>query len=79
MSIGPVESLLLTVLFVAAPIHRAILIARWIANVVRGAVGSEVRGLGLDGRCARKIPDERYARGEIEREKYERMRRDLAS
>lgn len=32
---------------------------------------------GYDRRTARHVLDERYARGEIDRDEYERMRRDL--
>lgn len=32
---------------------------------------------GDDRRTARQILDERYARGEIDRDQYEQMRRDL--
>ena len=65
MSIGPVESAILTVLFIATPIGLAVLLGRYIAGVIRSAV--------------REILDERYARGEIGTEEYGRIRRDLAS
>ena len=78
MSIGPVESLILTAFFVAAPIVLAVALGRWLASVTRGAIRSELRKLDPGGRNAREILDERYARGEVGREEYETMRRDLA-
>lgn len=78
MSIGPVESSILTSLFLAALVVGAVLLARWLAGVIRSAVRSEVRGLGLGPHSAREVLDERYVRGEIGREEYEEIRRDLA-
>ena len=52
---------------------------------IRWAVGSGIRdaaeemGTSEGGRAARRILDERYARGEISRDEYERMRRDIES
>ncbi len=77
MSIGPFESYILTLLFFAAPILLAVLFGRWLAGVVRDAVRSEVQELGLNAGTVLEILDERYARGEIGREEYERMRREL--
>ena len=77
LSIGPVESSVLTVLFLAAPVVLAILLARWLARVVRSAIRSEARGLELGRSTAREVLDERYARCEIGCEEYERIRRDL--
>lgn len=50
---------------------------------IRWAVGGSVRdaakdtGITAGGRTARRILDERYARGEISRDEYELMRKDI--
>ena len=77
------ESAILTVLFIAAPIGLAVVLGRYIAGVVRNTIHNAIHGMSrsleVGGRTAREILDERYARGEIGREEYERIRRDLAS
>ena len=54
-----------------------VLLARWLAARIRAAVGEAIRKLDSGGRTAPEILDERYARGEIGREEFPRMRRDL--
>ena len=46
-------------------------VKRGVANGTRDATGKDQAG------GARRILDERYARGEISKEEYERMRRDV--
>jgi|SRR5581483_6663833 len=48
-----------------------------IAGLVRWLAGSATQGAGRE-RTARDVLDERYARGEIDREEYLRRRDDLA-
>lgn len=45
--------------------------------VLRAAVGTGPSQGGTPQRNAREILDERYARGEIDQDEYERKRRDL--
>lgn len=49
------------------------LAARW---VIGGAM-KDARSSGSESPPARQIPDERYAKGEIGRDEYEGMRRDI--
>jgi putative membrane protein len=59
------------------PLFMIVLLALVIAGIV-----ALVRWVGGDGggrvRTAREILDERYARGEIDREEYQRRRDDIA-
>jgi putative membrane protein len=66
MWLGPVFTLALLGLVIAG----IVALARWI-----GAGGSDGGGRA---RTAREILDERYARGEIDREEYQRRRDDIA-
>ena len=65
MVLGPVLTIILLVLLVALVVP----FIRWI-----GTGG----GGGPRARTARDVLDERYARGEIEREEYLRRREDIA-
>ena len=65
MFLGPVLGILLLALLIAA----VFAIVRWL---VPGGGGS-----GQQARTARNILDERYARGEIDREEYLRRRQDI--
>jgi len=49
----------------------AVLLVKWLFNAGTGRRGAEVGG-------AREILAERYARGEIDREEFEKKRRDLS-
>ena len=65
MWLGPLFMIALLALLVAA----IVALVRWIG----GSSGMERRV-----RTAREILDERYARGEIDREEYQRRRNDIA-
>lgn len=70
VGVGGVEILVGMILTLAIPIV-FFFVTRW-------AAGSAVRNAcPTEGRTARDILDERYARGEIWREEHERMRRDI--
>jgi len=66
MFLGPLFGILLLALLVAA----VFAIIRWLV--------SEGGSAGSRARTARDILDERYAKGEIDREEYMRRRQDLA-
>jgi putative membrane protein len=66
MFLGPLFGILLLALLIAA----GFAIFRWLVSE-GGSPSSRVR-------TARDILDERYAKGEIEREEYMRRRQDLA-
>ncbi len=65
MSFGP----LVMIAWLAVLVAVVVLIVRWLGGV--GAGGAE------SDRSARDILDERYARGEIDREEYQRRRQDI--
>jgi putative membrane protein len=71
MGLGMGLGLLLMLAFWAA----LVLGAAWLVKAVFSA-GESGRSHGATGR-PREILDERYARGEISREEYERIRKDL--
>ena len=74
-TVGPGLGVLLATLLPLAGLVAALYL------VVRWAVAAGIRDAGGEGvarvRTAREILDERYARGEIGPEDYERVRRDL--
>ena len=78
MGVGSTELLLITVLMVAVLAVPAVVLGRWLAGRLRSKVRRDLRGFGLARSSAREILYERYARGEIEREEYERVLQDLA-
>lgn len=49
-----------------------LLLALWAGRIIRRRIRS-----GSPGGDARRILDERYARGDLSRNEYEQMRRDL--
>lgn len=66
MWLGPIFMIALLALFVAA----IVALVRWVG----GSSGDGAERV----RTAREILDERYARGEIDREEYQRRRDDIA-
>ena len=62
------------ILFWALIILGIVALAKWLFTT-SGSVGSS----GGAGKAPLDIVKERYARGEIDREQYEQMRRDLES
>ena len=66
IGLGELVILVLFALFWAVVVVLVISMLRWIVG-------------GGQGRNARRILDERYARGELAREDYERMRRDIGA
>jgi putative membrane protein len=66
MWLGPLFMLIALVLLVAA----VVALVRWMSG---NSSGTSPRA-----RTAREILDERYARGEIDREEYQRRRNDIA-
>jgi putative membrane protein len=66
MFLGP----LLTIAFLALLIAAVFALVRWL--------GAGDGGAGRRGQTARDILDERYARGEIDREEYQRRRQDIS-
>ena len=67
MAFGPLWMVIWLLVFVAA----IVVIFRWLGD--KGGAGS-----GRSTRGAREILDERYARGEIDREEYMKRKQDLA-
>ena len=67
---GPGFGIVFMLLFWGLIIVGIVAIVKWLARPSAGA-GT------LPQKPARQILDERYARGEIEREEYEQKRRDL--
>ncbi|HYL88841.1 MAG TPA: SHOCT domain-containing protein [Burkholderiales bacterium] len=59
------------ILFWALVILGIVALAKWLFSVGGGA--------GSSGKSALDLLKERYARGEVSREQYEQMRRDLES
>lgn len=78
IGIGITELLIILILvfLIAVPIILIILALRWIAG---GGLRNVAEGpdAAMDGRTARQVLDERYARGEIGRDEYHQMRRDI--
>lgn len=66
---------LLYLLYVGAVLAALYLVVRW--AVAGGVVDASRKAPASGGQDARGILDARYAGGEISREEYERMRRDL--
>jgi len=62
-----------TILFWAVVILGIVALAKWLFS------GGGSAGSGGSGKSALDILKERYAKGEINREQYEQMRRDLGS
>jgi putative membrane protein len=80
-SIGSVEILILSILPVVVMFVLLYLVIKWAVSSALRSVSSAFReglreGLARD-HTAREILDERYARGEMGREEYEQMRRDI--
>jgi len=67
---GPGFGIVFMLLFWGLVIVGIVAIVKWLARPSAGAGTSPQKS-------ARQILDERYARGEIEREEYEQKRRDL--
>ncbi len=65
--------IIIGLLFMAIPLALLFFIIKWAV----GSAMKSARSSGTEGRSARSILDERYARGEIGREEYEGMRRDI--
>jgi putative membrane protein len=65
MFLGP----LFMIVWLAILVAVAVLVVRWL--------GGGTLGLGPSPRTPREILDERYARGEIDREEYMRRRQDI--
>ena len=53
------------------------LVIKWAVSSALRSISSSFRQAFTASRTAREILDERYARGEIGREEYERMRQDI--
>lgn len=70
---GPGFGGIFMILFWALVIFGIVALAKWLFSA--GASG----GSGGSGKSALDILKERYAKGEISREQYEQMRRDLES
>jgi putative membrane protein len=70
---GPGFGWIFMILFWALIILGIIALAKWLFSA-GGSIGS-----GGSGKTPLDIIKERYARGEINREQYEQMRRDLES
>lgn len=62
------------ILFWALIILGVVALAKWLLSA-----GDSRGGSSAPGKSALDILEERYARGEINREQYEQMRRDLES
>ena len=71
--VGYVELLIFGVL----PIVVLYLVIKWAVSSALRSISSSFREAFTVSRTAREILDERYARGEIGREEYGRMRRDI--
>jgi uncharacterized membrane protein len=77
VGIGPVELLVITALCVAVPFVFTVPVGKWSVAVIRKAVGDAIHRSDPGRRTAPEILDERYARGEIGRDEYQRVRRDI--
>ncbi len=62
------------------PIGMVLMVAFWGVVIGLGVwlISRWVRGSGSDGNGALALARERYARGEISKEEFERLRRDLS-
>jgi putative membrane protein len=70
---GPGFGWIFMILFWALIILGIVALAKWLFSV------GGLSGSGGSGKAPLDIAKERYARGEINREQYEQMRRDLES
>jgi putative membrane protein len=68
---GPGFGIVFMILFWGLIIFGIVAIVKWLAGTSANAGGA------LPPKSARQILDERYARGEIDRDEYEQKRRDL--
>jgi putative membrane protein len=64
-------------IFSVLPIVVLYLVIKWAVSSALRSISSSFREAFTASRTAREILDERYARGEIGREEYGRMRRDI--
>ena len=64
-------------IFGVLPIVVLYLVIKWAVSSALRSISSSFREAFTASRTAREILDERYARGEIGREEYEKMRRDI--
>jgi len=65
----------IVVVFVLVP--TLYLVIKWTVSSALRGVSSAFREASAGDHTARQILDERYARGEIGREEYEQVRRDI--
>lgn len=73
VGVGIVEFVVVMVFAVAVPLFLLFFVIKWaVASAMKGANSS-----GSGSRTAKDILDERCARGEVSREEYEGMRRDI--
>jgi putative membrane protein len=75
--VGYVELLIFSLLPIVVMFVLLYLVIKWAVSSALRNISSTFRDAFTASRTAREILDERYARGEIGREKYEQVRRDI--
>jgi uncharacterized membrane protein len=76
-SVGSVELLIFSILPIVVVFVLLYLVIKWAVSSALRDISSAFRDAFARDLTARQILYERYARGEIGREEYERMRRDI--